>query len=125
MSAPWKFKKFLPDMSDVDANDACRKAFTASLAAKPLGNMNEAERDVFLFDSGFARGCAWMRHKEGEEPVRRLGNAVREVDELLARATDLLNQERARDVPAAKRAGAYALVVQVLQPLARKLKDGR
>lgn len=61
----WKYIKYLPDSEDLDAVTQARERFFSL----PRLQMNQAEREIHHFDSGFYRGMSWALAKKGDEPM--------------------------------------------------------
>lgn len=59
----WKFTKFIPDAADMEAKGIAWEQFRNFMLAHPVEGMNEAEEEIFLFNSGFVRGMAWMKDR--------------------------------------------------------------
>lgn len=55
----WNFKKFIPDIDDMNAKSNACLQFLDFLHKKNNLDMN----NVDIFNCGFARGCAWMMDK--------------------------------------------------------------
>jgi len=60
----WKFGGYIPDAEDVDAGIQSAETF---FSLPEIPGVNDAERELDIFHSGFNRGIAWQRAKQKEE----------------------------------------------------------